>query len=185
MFLPAISGHVPAGMVQALAAFTDFCYLVRCNVITAKTIMAIQNKLQEFHQHRRIFQSTKVVDKKISLPRQHSMTHYVYLITQFGAPNGLCSSITESKHIKAVKEPWRTNKHCPLGQMLLINQRLDKLAALRSNARAKGLLPNPYQSHGAILAKKQKRSAESDNDSNTNSDGFVKASIRLAKRKGE
>ncbi|KAH9028838.1 hypothetical protein EDB83DRAFT_2230010 [Lactarius deliciosus] len=31
-----------------------------------------------------------------------------FLIQQFGALNGLCSSITESKHIKAVKEPW----HC-------------------------------------------------------------------------
>ncbi|KAJ7913803.1 hypothetical protein B0H13DRAFT_2004115 [Mycena leptocephala] len=41
------------------------------------------------------------------LPRQHSLTHYRYLSQEFGAPNGLCSSITESKHIKAVKEPWQ------------------------------------------------------------------------------
>jgi hypothetical protein len=48
----------------------------------------------------------------------------------FGAPNGLCSSMTEAKHIKAVKEPWRQSSHYePLGQMLLTNQRLDKLAA--------------------------------------------------------
>jgi hypothetical protein len=36
----------------------------------------------------------------------------------------------ESKHIKAVKEPWRhSSRFKVLGQMLLINQRLDKLAA--------------------------------------------------------
>jgi hypothetical protein len=54
------------------------------------------------------------------------------MIQQFGAPNGLCSSITELKHIKAVKEPWHhSSRNEPLGQMLLTNQRLDKLAAAR------------------------------------------------------
>ncbi|KAG1749058.1 uncharacterized protein EDB91DRAFT_1079154 [Suillus paluster] len=50
----------------------------------------------------------------------------------FGAPNGLCLSITESKHIKAVKQPWRrSSKYNTLSQMLLTNQRLDKVAAAR------------------------------------------------------
>jgi hypothetical protein len=48
----------------------------------------------------------------------------------YGAPNGLCSSIIESKHIKAVKEPWRrSNRFDTLSQILLTNQHLDKLAA--------------------------------------------------------
>jgi hypothetical protein len=52
------------------------------------------------------------------------------LIKEFGAPNGLCSSITESKHIKVVKEPWRhSSSWKALGQMLFTNQQLDKLAA--------------------------------------------------------
>jgi hypothetical protein len=41
-----------------------------------------------------------------ALPRQHALVHYLMLIRLFGLPNGLCSSITESKHIKAVKQPW-------------------------------------------------------------------------------
>ena len=46
--------------------------------------------------------------------------------------NGLCSSITESKHITAVKNPWRrSNRNQPLGQMLMTNQQSDKLAAAR------------------------------------------------------
>jgi len=69
------------------------------------------------------------------------MTHYFPLIRLFGAPNGLCSSITESKHIKAVKEPWRrSNKYNALGQMLLTNQRLDKLAAARVEFTKRGML---------------------------------------------
>ena len=57
------------------------------------------------------------------MPRQHSIIHYYALIRLFGAPNGLCSSITESKHIRAVKEPWRrSNRNEALGQMLITNR---------------------------------------------------------------
>jgi len=59
----------------------------------------------------------------------------------YGAPNELCSSITESKHIKAVKEPWRRSSHFEaLGQMLLTNHRLDKLAACRIDFKSRGML---------------------------------------------
>ena len=69
------------------------------------------------------------------------MTHYRFLIQDFGAPNGLCSSITESKHIKAVKKPWRrSSKHGALAQILVINERLDKLAASRVDFEVRGML---------------------------------------------
>ena len=69
------------------------------------------------------------------------MDHYIDRIWDFGAPNGLCSSITESKHIKAVKEPWRrSNRFEALGQMLLTNLRLDKIAAARVDFAARGML---------------------------------------------
>ncbi len=74
------------------------------------------------------------------------MKHYVHLIQEYGAPNGLCSSITESKHIKAVKEPWRrSNRFEALGQMLKTNSRLCKLAAARAHFKKRGML------HGTAL----------------------------------
>jgi hypothetical protein len=69
------------------------------------------------------------------------MVHYADLIRSFGAPNGICSSITEAKHIKAVKEPWRrSNRNHPLDQILEVNQRLDKLAAARVDFTERGML---------------------------------------------
>ena len=63
------------------------------------------------------------------------------MIRLYGAPNGVCSSITEAKHIKAVKEPWRrSNRNKPLKQMLFTNQRLDKLAAARVDFTQRGML---------------------------------------------
>jgi len=87
------------------------------------------------------FEDCGVRTEGFNLPRQHSLNHYLQLIRAFGAPNGLCSSITESKHIKAVKEPWRrSNRFNALSQMLLTNQRLDKLAAAHVNFAHRGML---------------------------------------------
>ena len=93
-------------MVRAISTFLDFCYLVRHAVINESTLAAINNAIQVFHRERTIFMVTGVRNH-ISLPHQHAMTHYCSLIEMFGVPNGLCSSITESRHIKAVKEPWQ------------------------------------------------------------------------------
>ncbi|KAI0077695.1 hypothetical protein K474DRAFT_1642965 [Panus rudis PR-1116 ss-1] len=97
--------------------------------------------LQEYHQHRKVFLDTGVRTEFDSLPRQHALKHYVDHIRNFGALNGLSTSITESKHIKAIKEPWRRSSRWEaLGQMLVINQRLDKLAAAAVDFKARGML---------------------------------------------
>ena len=46
-----------------------------------------------------------------SLPRQYSIVHYQYLIQEFGAPNGLCSSITESKLSRSLGIIQAGSKH--------------------------------------------------------------------------
>ncbi|KAG2153850.1 hypothetical protein DEU56DRAFT_868451 [Suillus clintonianus] len=148
VFLPAIEGHVPEDMVCTFRALLEFCYLVRCNIITEDTLNQVQAALRRFHQYRKVFD---IVIPTFSLPRQHSMTHYADMIRLFGAPNGLCSSITESKHIKAVKEPWRwSSRHNALGQMLVTNQRLDKLAASRVDFDARGMLTGTILSIAAL-----------------------------------
>lgn len=97
--------------------------------------------LEKFHTHRTIFQDVGIQPDGFSLPRQHALDHYVEGIELFGSPNGVCSSITESKHIRAVKRPWRrSSKYKPLAQILQINQRLDKLAAARVHFQSHGML---------------------------------------------
>ncbi|KAH7917027.1 hypothetical protein BV22DRAFT_1027079, partial [Leucogyrophana mollusca] len=132
VYLPAIEGHVLSKVMRTFWAFLEFCYLVRRNIITEETLNQIQDALDRFYRYREVFRRVGVVFT-CSLPRQHSMKHYPVLIRLFGAPNGLCSSITECKHIKAVKQPWRhSSRYHALGQMLLTNQQLDKIAAARA-----------------------------------------------------
>ena len=129
-------------MVRTLRAFLEFCYLCRRHTITEHHVDEINDALGRFHQYREVFWTGGFpVVNTFSLPQQHAAKHYPELIRLFGAPNGLCSSITECKHIKAVKEPWRrSNRFNALGQMLLTNQRLDKLAASQVDFEQRGML---------------------------------------------
>lgn len=140
-------------MVQAFAAFLEFCYLVRRSVIDEDTLIDIERALERFHKARVIFETAGVRSEGFSLPRQHALKHYVQVIQAFGAPNGLCSSITESKHIKAVKQPWRrSNRYKALGQMLTTNSRMDKLAAIRVHFDTHSMLDVPTNSVVGALA---------------------------------
>ncbi|KAF7293941.1 hypothetical protein MKEN_01457600 [Mycena kentingensis (nom. inval.)] len=141
VYLPAITGHVPSEMVQAVAALLEFVYLVRRSVVDEDTLRAINDAVDRFHLYRESFRLVR--PDGFSLPRQHSMVHYAPGIQKFGAANGLCTSLTESHHITAIKKPYRRSNHNkPLGQMLLTNQRLDKLAAARVDFVARGMLPS-------------------------------------------
>ena len=148
-------------MVKAFRKFMDFCYIVRRHTIDSATLETLEIYLAEFHEYRAIFQEvgirTESPESGISLPRQHAMVHYISLIKQYGAPNGLDSSITESLHIPTVKKAWRrSSKYEPLGQILLTNQRNDKLAQARVDYAARGMLQPD------LFGSKSKRSTAQD-----------------------
>ena len=107
VYLLAIEGHVPKEMVLAMKAFTDFCYIARQNIHNMHSLKVLNTALECFHQHCDIFKECGIQIKGFNLLCQHSMIHYIQLICMYSTPNGLCSLIMESKHIKAVKEPWR------------------------------------------------------------------------------
>lgn len=72
------------------------------------------------------------------------MAHYRRHIENFGAPNGLCSSITESKHISVVKRPWRrSSRYNAIHQIMETNRRAEKLSAARAIFTAHGMLRSP------------------------------------------
>lgn len=141
VYLPAISGIVSPEIVRTLASFLEVCYLARRSFLTDSTLVQLEEAHERFKQHRVVFKDSGVRPNGFSLPRQHSLEHYPQHIRNFGAPNGICSSMTEAKHIKAVKEPWRrSNRFEALGQMLLTNQRLEKLSAARVDFTARGMM---------------------------------------------
>ena len=180
VYLPAIHGHVPAQMVRAVGAFLEFCYLVRREVLDDHDIDKLDQHLAKFHHEREIFRA-EGVRADFLLPRQHSLVHYRNLITEFGAPNGLCSSITESKHIKAVKEPWRrSNRFNALSQMLVTNQRLSKLETMNVEFGVRGMLDcTPVDMD--VPPSEPEKEPNDDNDGEA-IDGDILGEVTLARR---
>ena len=126
-------------MVQCLAAFLDFCYIVRQSSLDEADLVALDEALLHFKEACSIFEEEDIRPDGISIPRIHALHHYHEAIELFGAPNGISTSIVESKHIQAVKRPYRrTNKNKELGQILLINQRQDKLSRFHAERYAEG-----------------------------------------------
>ena len=140
-------------MTQAIASFLDVCYIVRCANLDHAALQSFDTVLAKFYKLREVFRTSGVCPTGSSLPRQHSISHYRHLIEEFGAPGGVCSSITESRHITVVKKPWRrSNRYNALGQMLVTNQRLDKLAAAKVDFVNHGMLdPKNPKAPGIVL----------------------------------
>jgi len=76
VYLPAIEGHVPSEMVQALRALINFIYIVRRNIIGSNSLEAMDDALEHFHKYHKIFQECGVCPTGFNLPRQHSLIHY-------------------------------------------------------------------------------------------------------------
>ncbi len=133
VYLPAIVGYVPEEMVMCLSAFLNACYIACCQDIGNNMLNDFEATLGRFWELHEVFCTLGVRPTGFSLPRQHSLVHYCRLVEDFGAPGGLCSSITESRHITAVKKPWRRSNHFDaIGQMLRTKQHLDKISAMHS-----------------------------------------------------
>jgi len=145
--MSAIEGFVPQDVVRCFNAYLDFCYVARMSTFTEQTLDALDDALTRFHKYRAVFQTLGVWESTtagFSLPRQHAMTHYPKHIQNFGAPNGLCSSITESKHIATVKRPWRrSSRYNAIHQIMLTNRHMEKLTAARVRFTTQGLLKSP------------------------------------------
>ncbi|KAJ7443373.1 hypothetical protein FB451DRAFT_1437560 [Mycena latifolia] len=136
VYLPAIKGLVPDGVVQAIGSFLDFCYLVQREDFYENTLDAIDAAVRKFHVDSEIFRQLNVRtdipggSNAFSLLLQHAMVHYRYGIEEYGAPGG---------------KPWRrSSRYEALSQMLQTNQRLDKLAAARTSFVERGMLPPTY-----------------------------------------
>lgn len=181
VYVTALRGYVPSEITRCISAFLDACYIARRADFSAATLAALDEAVARFHHHREIFR-TSGIRANFNLPRQHALKHYRHHIEEFGAPGGLCSSITESRHITAVKRPWRrSNRYAALGQMLRINQRLDKLAAARVHFVKLGMLrpshaPPPQQQHY--------EEHHDDDDGGPIDDTFVIGAVELARTKG-
>ncbi|KAF8257651.1 hypothetical protein EI94DRAFT_1708769 [Lactarius quietus] len=140
VFLAAIAGYIPSAMVHCIAAFMDTCYIACQNAIDLPSLEHFQGYVQTYHDLHDVFIEAGVcVD--VAVPRQHALSHFHHAIHQFSSSNGLCLSITKSKHIPATKDTWqRSSKNNAMGQMVRTIQWMDRMSLLHQHFKECGML---------------------------------------------
>ncbi|KAG1764945.1 hypothetical protein EDD22DRAFT_978916 [Suillus occidentalis] len=114
VYIPMIESHVPTDVVCAFYTLLEFCYL--------HTLDEIQDAVSRFHQYSEVFKTSG-------------------LSGSLAPPMDFAHQLPRAKHIKAVKELWRwSSKYKVLGQMLVTNQCLSKLAAACVDFESCGML---------------------------------------------
>ena len=190
VYLPSLVGYVPDDMISCLGAFIDACYIARRQDINSSALDDLDRFVDKFMRLRETFRIVGIRHKGFALPRQHSLFHYRRQIEDFGAPGGLCSSITESCHVTAVNRPYRrSSRNKALGQMLLINQRLDKLAAMRTDFVERGMLPGRHNANSTLQGPERLRiptdgDGDDDDDDQGPVDEDILGHVRLARNRG-
>ena len=118
----------------------DARYIARRNAIDLPSLEHFQDYVQTYHDLCDVFVEAGVrVD--VSVPCQHALSHFHYAIHQFSSPNGLCLSITESKHIPTAKDTWqRSSKNNLMAQMVKTIQQMDRMSALHWHFEENGML---------------------------------------------
>ncbi|KAI6155605.1 hypothetical protein BKA82DRAFT_4326734 [Pisolithus tinctorius] len=125
-----------------------------------QTLAEIDDALGCFHYYREVFRNAGVINS-FSLPRQHAMKHYHHLICQFGVPNGLS-----------------------LGQMLLINQRLNKLSAVHADFEERGMLNGTCLMH-VLEAEEPTASYEEDSGNTVDTPMTINAHSILERKRAK
>ncbi|KIL57451.1 hypothetical protein M378DRAFT_188432 [Amanita muscaria Koide BX008] len=190
VYLAAIDGLVPPEMVACISKFVECCYIVRRNAITSFDLEQYKRHLVQFHRLRTVFIETGV-RTSISLPRQHSLTHFVDKIELFRSPNGVCSSITESKHIRAMMRTIsRLNKLVSIRRVFQNRAMLDSSTSGYATALATGS-PLPIRPFGAGNGNSKSSDMEShhndpdddsDDDGGPSSSPYALAQVTLASK---
>ncbi|KXN85618.1 hypothetical protein AN958_11080, partial [Leucoagaricus sp. SymC.cos] len=180
VYISALEDFIPTEMICTLHAFLEFCYIVQKEVIISESLNgSLQEALDHFHEYCDTFVQNGVWQAHRVPPHQHSLIHYCHMICAFGALNGLCSSITESKHIQAVKEPYQFDT---LKQMLITNSQMDKLASASLDLQTQ-IIDAESEDLVATLFSERHEHDDDDNDDPEVSDAtYLERSVDLAKK---
>lgn len=149
VYLAAIAGYVPLAMVQAIAAFMECCTPKYYLYLSTWTISQLCWSFPWSMWHIYFCWCS-------SLYFTSSSTCTLPLLSIHPAlwiAKWLYSSITESKHIKAVKEPWwHLSRYKALKQMLCTILQMEKLVALHQIFKAWGMMRGKTTSYMAKVA---------------------------------
>ncbi|KAG9102712.1 hypothetical protein FRC06_001388 [Ceratobasidium sp. 370] len=143
-YLPTIAGVDPE-VTACACALTKFMFLTHSSSLTDNDLAEMQRCLEQFHENKNIFVEIGALGEQDqtkkkgpvhtfhSIPKPHSMQHYLHYIKQLGTPDGFNTELPERLHIPNAKEGYRqSNKKAVTKQMAKHIQWMEVLAMHRA-----------------------------------------------------
>jgi len=129
ILLGCLVGSMPATGIKAVTALLDFIYIAQYTAHDNTTFGYLRDALQRFRQHRQYFLDCKI-RKHFSIPKFHSLLHYIESIELFGTTDNYNTEMFERLHIDFAKHGWRaTNQRDEFPQMIRWLSRQEKVAS--------------------------------------------------------
>ena len=127
VLLGIVIGILPSRAVTVVQALLDFIYLAQLQMQTSKTLDALEQCLQTFHENKGIIVDLKIREH-FNIPKIHAIMHYATCIRALGSPDGYNTESPERLHIDFAKEAYRaSNKRDYMEQMALWLQRREAM----------------------------------------------------------
>ncbi|KAF5328932.1 hypothetical protein D9758_016819 [Tetrapyrgos nigripes] len=99
-----------ARVLRSVKAVVDFIFFSSLHTHTNKTLNALQNALQSFHNNKHVFIDLEARNPAhFNIPKIHAMQHYVDLIRMFGSADGFNTESPERLHIDYAKDAYRAS----------------------------------------------------------------------------
>ena len=108
VFIGLLAGAVQPTVLKVAAAVVDFIYYAQLQSHTTRTLDAMENALDTFHQNKSIFVRLGVREQ-FNIPKLHQMLHYVSAIKSRGTADGYNTEAPERLHIDYAKEAYRAS----------------------------------------------------------------------------
>ncbi|KAI6156712.1 hypothetical protein BKA82DRAFT_4325524 [Pisolithus tinctorius] len=127
VFVGLLSGAVDKRVLAVTRSLLDFFYYTQLQQHMEKTLKAMQDSLDSFHDHKHVLVELEVRED-FNIPKIHSLLHYVSSIRALGSADGYNTEYPERLHIDYAKDAYRaSNKHDYVEQMALWLQRQEAI----------------------------------------------------------
>ncbi|KAJ1302427.1 hypothetical protein OPQ81_002745 [Rhizoctonia solani] len=109
-FLPMVIGPLDPNMRQMVCTLIDFMYCTQAPSLTESDLMAMDNNLHIFHQHKLLliglFYEDDGEDPFKAIAKLHMLQHWTHSICELGTLDGFNTGAPEHLHIEYAKVLW-------------------------------------------------------------------------------
>ncbi|KAI6094678.1 hypothetical protein EDD16DRAFT_1683229, partial [Pisolithus croceorrhizus] len=111
VFVGLLAGAVEDRVLMVARSLLDFIYYAQLQQHTDTTLIAMEESLKSFHEHKHVLIELELRED-FNMLKIHSMQHYISSIRALGSADGYNTEYPERLHINYAKDGYRASNKC-------------------------------------------------------------------------